>query len=67
MSDDLKKNNFEDAQEPYVEIDGGFLRCPNCWTEIKPNYIGSPRCNKCGQPFNWINFDIKGSDNNARC
>ncbi len=58
MANDLRGKDYKEKQEPYVEIDGGFLRCPNCWTEIKPNNIGGERCVKCGQFFDWKDFNI---------
>lgn len=51
------------AVEPYIEIDGGYARCPKCWTEIFPNQ----NCPDCGQEIDWSWFtrgDSKDKEGN---
>lgn len=38
-------------QETYIECDGWYLICPNCWhSDIEPF---TNRCEKCNQLFDW--------------
>lgn len=36
--------------EPYINPDGWYTQCPNCWTEIYPRQNS---CHKCNQLLDW--------------
>lgn len=36
--------------EPYIEADGWYTKCPNCWIEVYPK---QKSCHKCHQLLDW--------------
>lgn len=38
---------------PYIELDGGFARCSNCFEEVFPS---DDICPHCGQKQDWSWF-----------
>lgn len=38
------------SKEPYIEADGWYTKCPNCWTEVYPK---QKSCHKCHQLLDW--------------
>ena len=44
---------------PYIELDGGYARCSNCWNEVEPT---GNICPYCGQAQDWSWFG-KGTIN----
>lgn len=47
MNKGLDKNI---ATQPYIECDGWYACCPNCWEEIEPVNC---KCPKCNQLIDW--------------
>lgn len=42
---------------PYIELDGGFARCSNCWNEVEPINNICPHCNQI-QDWSWFGKGI---------
>lgn len=38
---------------PYIELDGGYARCSNCFDEVQPS---DKTCSHCGQLQDWSWF-----------
>lgn len=43
---------------PYLEIDGGYARCTNCWNEVTPKDNICPKCNQI-QDWSWFKKETK--------
>lgn len=54
------KQKTETAQEPYIELDGGYACCPICREEVYPTAKIVP-CSKCKQliDFSWLEIKEK--------
>ena len=56
--------NIEDKNKPlipYIELDGGYARCSNCFKEVKIDENICPYCNQV-QDWSWFGKYNKNID-----